>query len=146
MTEVIGWLVRYGHVLGAAVWTGGYALLALVIVPALEKEPNATLGRLAITTVRVGTYAGTLVIGLGVVLIGRTNGYDHLLRTQWGGLVMASAITAVALFGVGDGALRPALVRLAAGGDARAARRWSLVGLALTVLAIGLMTGAASVV
>jgi len=146
MTEVIGWLVRYGHVLGAAVWTGGYALLALVIVPALEKEPSATLGRLAITTVRVGTYAGTLVIGLGVVLIGRTNGYDHLLRTEWGGLVMASAITAVILFGVGDGALRPALVRLAAGGDARAARRWSLVGLALTVLAIGLMTGAASVV
>ena len=53
-----------------------------------------------------------------------------------------SAATAVVLFGIGDGALRPALVRLAAGGNGRAARRWSRVGLALTVLAIGLMTGA----
>ncbi len=142
MSEVVSWLVRYGHVLGAAVWTGGYATLALVIVPLLEKGANDTIGRLAVATVRVGTYAGTLVIGFGVVLIGRTNGYNHLLGTAWGTLVLASAATAVVLFGIGDGALRPALVRLAAGGDGRAARRWSLAGLALTVLAIGMMTGA----
>ncbi len=145
MSEVVSWLVRYGHVLGAAVWTGGYAALALVIVPLMEKGANEAIGRLAVATVRVGTYAGTLVIGFGVVLIARTNGYDHLLGTAWGALVLASAATAVVLFGIGDGALRPALVRLAAGGDGRAARRWSLVGLALTVLAIGMMTGATSV-
>ena len=142
MNEVISWLVRYGHVLGAAVWTGGYAALALVIVPLMEKSPSETIGRLAVTTVRVGTYAGTLVIGFGVVLIARTNGYSHLLGTAWGTLVLASAVTAVVLFGIGDGALRPALLRLAAGGDGRAARRWSLTGLVLTVLAIGMMTGA----
>jgi len=145
MSEVVSWLVRYGHVLGAAVWTGGYAALALVIVPLMERGASEAVGRLAVAAVRVGTYAGTLVIGLGVVLIGRTNGYDHLLGTAWGTLVLASAVTAIVLFGVGDGALRPALVRLAAGGDGRAARRWSLVGLALTVLAIGMMTGATSV-
>jgi len=142
MGEVISWLIRYGHVVGAAVWTGGYAALALVIVPLLEKGANEDIGRLAVATVRIGTYAGTLVIGFGVVLIARTNGYDHLLGTAWGTLVLASAATALVLFGIGDGALRPALVRLAAGGDGRAARRWSRVGLALTVLAIGLMTGA----
>jgi len=142
MSEVLSWLVRYGHVLGAAVWTGGYAALALVIVPLLEKGAGEAVGRLAVATVRVGTYAGTLVIGFGVVLITRTNGYSHLLGTTWGALVLASAATALVLFGIGDGALRPALVRLAAGGDGRAARRWSLAGLALTALAIGLMTGA----
>jgi len=142
MNDVLSWLVRYGHVVGAALWTGGYALLALVIVPALKQDPSPALGRLAVATVRVGTYAGTLVIGFGVVLIGRTNGYDHLLGTAWGTLVLASAATALVLFGIGDGVLRPALVRLAAGGDGRAASRWAVVGLALTVLAIGLMTGA----
>ncbi len=140
MSEVVSWLVRYGHVLGAAVWTGGYAALALVIVPLMERGANE-----AVATVRVGTYAGTLVIGFGVVLIGRTNGYDHLLGTAWGTLVLASAATALVLFGIGDGALRPALARLAAGGDGRAARRWSLIGLALTVLTIGMMTGATSI-
>ena len=44
--------------------------------------------------------------------------------------------------GIGDGALRPALRRLAAGGDGGAARRWALIGLVLTVLAIGMMTRA----
>ncbi len=145
MSEVVSWLVRYGHVLGAAVWTGGYAALALVIVPLMERRANEAVGRLAVATVRVGTYAGTLVIGFGVVLIGRTNGYDHLLGTAWGTLVLTSAATALVLFGIGDGALRPALARLAAGGDGRAARRWSLIGFALTVLTIGMMTGATSV-
>jgi len=142
MGEVISWLIRYGHVLGAAVWTGGYAALAFVIVPLMEKGASADIGRLAIATVRVGTYAGTLVIGFGVVLIVRTNGYGHLFGTAWGALVLASAATAVVLFGIGDSALRPALARLTVGGDGRAARRWSLIGLALTVLAIGMMTGA----
>lgn len=142
MSDVATWLVRYGHVLGAAVWTGGYALLALVIVPVLEKGPSDALYRLAVAAVRVGTYAGTLVIGFGVVLITRTDGFSHLLGTAWGALVLTSSAMAVALLGIGDGALRPALRRLAETGDGAAARRWAIVGLTLTVLAIGMMTGA----
>ncbi|MDP9373266.1 MAG: hypothetical protein M3Q65_12600 [Chloroflexota bacterium] len=138
----VTWLIRYGHVLGGATWVGGYALLALVIVPLLEREPSAALGRLAIAAVRVLTYAGTLTIGFGLALITRTRGFANLLGGEWGALVLASAATAVALLGIGDGALRPALRRLTAGGDAAGARRWAIVGLALTVLAIGMMTRA----
>lgn len=142
MTDAVTWLVRYGHVLGGAVWVGGYALLALVIVPLMEQGANATLGRLAVTAVRVLTYAGTLTVGFGLALITRTRGFASLFTGAWGVLVLASLVTAIALLGIGDGALRPALRRLAATGDGATARRWALAGFALTVLAIGLMTGA----
>jgi hypothetical protein len=53
-------------------------------------------------------------------------------------------VIAVALLGIGDGALRPALRRLASGDVtvSVAARRWALIGFALTVIAVGVMTGA----
>ncbi len=75
MTMFISWLIRYGHIVGAAIWVGGYALLAFFIIPLLGKGPNETLIRLAITTIRVLTYTGTLTMGLGLVLITRTNGF-----------------------------------------------------------------------
>lgn len=142
MTSVITWLVRYGHVLGAALWLGSYALLALALVPAMERGAGETLGDLAVAVVRIGTYAGTFTIGFGGVLIARTRGYAHLFGSEWGSLVLACFIIAIALLGIGDGALRPALLRLAAGSGGRDARRWAYAGFALTVLAIGLMTRA----
>lgn len=142
MTTTLTWLVRYGHVLCAAVWVGGYAMLALVIVPLLTRGADALLVRLAVAAVRLLTYAGTATIGFGIVLITRTRGFDNLFNGEWGGIVVACFVIAVALLGIGDGALRPALERLGAGGDGRAARRFALIGLVLTVLALGLMTRA----
>jgi hypothetical protein len=142
MNTTVTWLVRYGHVLGAALWAGGYALLAFVIVPLLARAPGETLGRLAIAAVRLLTYAGTATIFFGILLIGRTRGMASLVGGEWGGIVIASFVTAVALLGIGDGALRPALRRLAAGGDGAPARRWAIAGFALTALAIGMMTRA----
>ena len=49
-------------------------------------------------------------------------GYGNLLRGEWGMLIGLSFLVAVALLGIGDGALRPALRRLASGGDGRAVR------------------------
>ena len=141
MTTIL-WLVRYGHVLSGAVWVGGYALLALVIVPLLASSPSAALARMAISAVRVLTYAGVATIFFGIVLITRTRGFASVPRGEWGAIIIACAVIAVALLGIGDGALRPALRRLAAGGDGRAARRFAIIGLALTVLAVGLMTRA----
>jgi uncharacterized membrane protein len=83
MTMFISWLIRYGHILGAAMWVGGYALLAFFIIPLLEKGLNETLMRLAITTVRVLTYTGTLTMGFGLVLITRTNGFANLFGSAW---------------------------------------------------------------
>lgn len=142
--NALTWLVRYGHVLSAAVWVGTYALLSFLIVPLLGSARDERLGRLAIAAVRVGTYAGTSTMAFGFVLISRTTeGYGSLFGTVWGALVLASIATAVALLGLGDAGLRPAIRRLAKGDDDRgAARRWALAGFALTVLAVGLMTGA----
>ena len=140
---VLTWLIRYGHVLGGATWVGGYVLLALVIVPLLERGASEPVIRLAISAVRLLTYAGTLTIGFGIVLITRTRGFGNLFSGEWGALIVLSFVAAVALLGIGDSALRPALRRLATDSDAgRAVRRWAFVGLALTVLVLAMMTRA----
>ena len=141
MTIFISWLIRYGHVLGAAMWVGGYALLAFFIIPLLGKGQNETLMRLAITTVRVLTYTGTLTMGFGLALITRTRGFANLFGSAWGSLIITGFVIAIVLLGIGDGALRPAILRISKMGDAPA-RRWAVAGFILTVLAIGVMTGA----
>lgn len=142
MSIVLTWLIRYGHVLSGAVWVGGYALLALLVVPIMAKYTNELLNQLAITAVRILTYAGTLTIGFGIVLITRTRGVTYLLRGEWGAIIIVCIVIAIALLGIGDGALRPALRRIATTGDARAARRWAFLGFGLTIIAVGLMTRA----
>jgi putative copper export protein len=142
MMGVMLWLARYGHVVAGAIWVGGYALLALVIVPLMQRGTNDAIDRIAATAVRVLTYAGTATIFFGVLLITRTRGFANLLRGEWGALVLACVVIAIVLLGIGDGALRPALQRLSASGDGRAARRYAMVGFVLSVVAIGLMTRA----
>jgi putative copper export protein len=137
----VSWLIRYGHVLGAAIWVGGYALLAFCVIPLLGKEGNEILVRLAITVVRVLTYIGTLTMGFGIVLITRTRGFDNFFGSAWGGLIIMGFIIAIILLGIGDGALRPAILRSNQRGIGPA-RRWAIIGFVLTVLAVGVMTGA----
>lgn len=141
MMLFVSWLIRYGHVLGAAIWVGGYALLAFAIVPLLGKAANEVLVRLAIVIVRLLTYTGTLMMGFGIVLITRTNGFANLFGSAWGGMIITGFVIAIALLGIGDGALRPALLRSSKIGNA-SARRWAIIGFILTVLAVGVMTGA----
>lgn len=146
------WLVRYGHVAAGALWLGGYLVLAFLVIPALAKSSAAEgaepqdggtlLERLAMTTVRVLTYTGTATIFFGVLLVTRTRGFDSLPRGEWGGIIIACIVIAVALLGVGDGALRPALRRLSETRDVRPAQRFALLGFALSVVAVGLMTRA----
>lgn len=138
----VTWLIRYGHVLGGAFWVGGYALLALVVIPLMRKSASEALLQVTLAAIRALTYAGTVTIFFGVVLITRSRGTAALLRGEWGALIIASLVIAVVLLGIGDGALRPAVRRMAVGDDGRAAQRYALIGLALTVLAIGLMTRA----
>lgn len=140
---MITWLIRYGHVLGAGLWIGGYAFLALVIIPLLDKENHSVLIRIALTSVRVLTYAGTATLLFGLALITRTRGFASLARGgEWGAIMVIGFIMAVILLGIGDAALRPALKHLWATGDSRRARRWAWIGFILTILAIGFMTRA----
>ena len=140
---IISWLIRYGHVLCAAMWIGGYALLAFLIIPLIGKEKGESelLVRLAISTVRFLTYVGTLTMGFGIVLITRTNGFADLFRSTWGSFIITGFVIAIVLLGIGDGALRPAILRIKKTGDT-SARRWAIIGFILTVLAVGVMTGA----
>jgi hypothetical protein len=140
---IITWLVRYGHVLGGGVWVGGYALLALVIIPRMAKHAHHTLVPVALTTIRVLTYAGTATMVLGLVLMTRRRGFAAISRGgEWGGIMLVGIAIAVALLGIGDGGLRPALRQLADTGDSRRARRLAWLGLLLTILAMGFMTRA----
>lgn len=140
MSTLLLWLLRWGHVAGGAVWVGGYTLLAWVIVPLLAHITNPTLHELAMSVVRLLTYTGMATIFFGILLITRTRGFANLIGSEWGTLIIASTVCAVALLGIGDGALRPALRRMAAGDMAAPARRYALIGFAITVVAVGLMT------
>lgn len=137
------WLVRYGHVAAGALWLGGYLVLAFVLVPALAKrDEEGVLERLTMTTVRVLSYTGTATIFFGLLLVTRTRGFDNLFSGEWGGIVVSCIVIAVALLGIGDSALRPALRRLKETHNVQPARRLALTGFALSLLAVGLMTRA----
>ena len=142
LTATVTWLVRYGHVLGGALWLGGYLVLAFLLIPALAKGGQPQLERLTETTVRVLTYAGTATVFFGLILVTRTRGFGSLPRGEWGGIIITCIVIAVALLGLGDGALRPALRRLKETHDVRSARRLALLGFILSVIAVGLMTRA----
>ena len=144
LAATVTWLLRYGHVVGGALWVGGYIVLAFLLIPALAKDKGGQLGleSLTETTVRVLTYSGMATIFFGLLLVPRTRGYDSLLKGEWGGIVITCIVIAVALLGIGDGALRPALRKIKETKDIRLARRFALLGFALTLIAVGLMTRA----
>lgn len=140
-TLIVTWLVRYGHVLSGGMWLGGYALLAMVVMPRLQRHATEPLLGLTIAAVRLLTYAGTATILFGLLLITRTRGFASILRGgEWGGIVISCLVIAIALLGIGDGMLRPALKRADKAGSLRSAQRWTWLALLLSVLAIGLMT------
>ena len=142
VAATVTWLVRYGHVVGGALWLGGYLVLAFLLIPALAKGASTQLQQLTGTTVRVLTYSGTATIFFGIILVTRTRGFDSLLGGEWGGIVIACIVIAVALLGIGDGALRPALRRVGETQNVRPAQRLALLGFVLSVVAVGLMTRA----
>jgi putative copper export protein len=145
MDPFITWIVRSVHIFGAAVWLGGYALLLLVIVPALAREDSASLRRLAVSATRWLSAAGGLTVLAGLVLIWRTRGYGYLLMGgEWGGIVITSFVLAIVLGAIGDAGLRPAIRRLDADppGSMRAVRRWTLAGLIVGALILLMMTRA----
>jgi hypothetical protein len=143
MTLTLTWLIRYGHVVGGALWLGGYVFLTFLILPLLAKHRTEVLENLAITSVRVMTYAGTATIAFGLVLITRTRGFQSVTAFgEWGLIIATCLVIAVALLGMGDGALRPAIHKLTQTGKTQPAQRFALLGLVLSVIAIGLMTRA----
>jgi hypothetical protein len=115
--------------------------MSFFIIPFIEKGERENLIPLAINIVRFLTYTGTLTMGFGIVLITRTNGFAHLFGSAWGSCIIIGFVIAIVLLGIGDGALRPAIRRMKLEGGS-AARRWAIIGFALTVLAVGVMTGA----
>jgi lysylphosphatidylglycerol synthetase-like protein (DUF2156 family) len=143
VTVLYTWLVRWGHVVGGGTWVGGYLLTAFVIIPIMAQHRHESLFQLAIATVRLMTYSGMATIFLGILLIIRTRGFAYIVGGyEWGLIIVVCIVIAIALLGIGDGALRPALRRLANGESPRPAQRMAYIGFVLTLLAVGLMTRA----
>ena len=95
-----------------------------------------------------GRFAGAigaatrLTAGLGARFVHRLGNLVRCLSERIRRPVDGCDIAAFqSLLGIGDGALRPAILRISKVGDAPA-RRWAIAGFILTVLAVGVMTGA----
>jgi putative copper export protein len=145
LDQLLTWAVRSAHVLGAAFWLGGYAVMLLVFVPFLARDRNETVRQLALATSRIISFSGALTIVAGLVLIWRTRGYSFiLLGGEWGGIVVSCFVLAFAMMGVGDNGLRPALRRLDPDSPASVGpvRRWAMIGLGLGIAALLMMTRA----
>ena len=142
MTITLLWLLRFAHVLAASVWLGGYLALLLGFIPLLKRHTAPLLEQAAYRTVRIATYAGTATLFFGLLLVGRTRGYAAFGQGEWGIIVATCLGIAIAVLGIGDGALKPALRRLSATGNARRATAWTLAGLGLLSVAYLLMTKA----
>jgi putative copper export protein len=144
MEAILNWLVRTIHILAAACWLGGYAVMLLVIVPALAREHTETVRRIALTTARVLSISGAVTVLAGLALIWRTRGYGSLFGGEWGGIVISSIVLAIVMGAIGDALLRPAIRRLDPAQPATLApvRRWTLAGLLVGVLILLLMTRA----
>jgi putative copper export protein len=144
MEGILTWFTRFLHVLGAAFWVGGYAVMALVVIPRLADGPREPILRLSLVAARLLSFSGGLTILAGLFLVARTRGYGRLLGGEWGAIVISTAILALALMAIGDAGLRPALRRLTpgAGGNAVVAQRWAVAGLLVGVVALALMTRA----
>ena len=142
--SLITWAVRSIHVLGAALWLGGYAVMLLAIVPFLGRERNETVRAIALATTRLISIAAALTVVAGLVMITRSRGYGFLFVGEWGGIVVSSIVIAVIMGAIGDAGLRPAIRRLdpELPDGVAAVRRWALAGLILGVLAVVLMTRA----
>jgi putative copper export protein len=142
--SLITWAVRSIHVLGAALWLGGYAVMLLAIVPYLARERNETARAIALATARLISIAAALTVVAGLVMITRSRGYGFLFVGEWGGIVVSSIVIAVIMGAIGDAGLRPAIRRLDPESPDGVAVVWrlALVGLILGMLAVVLMTRA----
>ena len=140
METLLGLLVRYLHVAGAVVWVGGYAVLALAIVPRLTGGSLAPISASALATSRLMSIAGAVTMVGGLILIPLTRGYGSL-GTQWGISLLVGIVLSVAMMGFGDGALRPALRRVGEGDVAAIgpARRWATLTFLLGLVVLFIM-------
>jgi putative copper export protein len=142
MDLIILWLFRAGHVLAATTWVGGYTLFTFVLVPLLAREASIGLLKAGVTTIRVMTYSGIATIFFGLLLVTRTRGFTSINGGEWGLIVLTCIVIAIILLGIGDGALRPQLRRLAQGKSAPRLQQIAVIGFTLSALAIMLMTRA----
>lgn len=114
------WLVRFLHVIGAALWVGGLGFLALV-----WDELSSQGRQLALRSMRwLG--ALTLLAGLGLVHV--TRGFASYGRGEWGGIVLIGTVLAGVMLGV-------VKVR-------EVPRRWVVLAWVLGLVAVAFMTRA----
>lgn len=142
MDMLISWLARFVHVAGAAIWVGGYAALVFGLIPRLGNGGGETMRAAALAVARIVSMAGVVTILGGLLLVAYTRGYGAIAGGEWGGNLIIGIVIAIALMGLGDGALRPAIKRAGPTAlDAVAkARRFAMIGLVLSLIAIAIMT------
>lgn len=129
-------LVRFGHLLGVAVWLGGMLFLGLVAVPAARATGDPGASRRLITDVAkrfgmLGGAAWVLIFVTGMGLMSHRNvdfgtTYGHKIGAKLVLLILVGV--AVVLHGMWQG---PNVRRADEAGDTAALARWKRIGMVL---------------
>ena len=142
MTDLlVAWLVRWGTS-SRRPRVGGYALLAFVIVPGLAKRPAEASVALAITCIRVMSFAGTATIVFGLLLIWRTRGFGSLLGGEWAASSSRRWCWPWSCSGLGIAGCAGPAPPPRVPGSAAPARRLAIILFVIVVIAVALMTPA----
>lgn len=139
MRDDVWTLVRFLHVLGAAVWVGGMIALGAVAVPAARSAGDAAAGRRVITSAArrfgaIGAVTLAVIAGTGFGLIHhRGLELDQLGDSDYGRRIITKMILLVVmavlaiLHSMWQG---PQVRRAQEAGDDAATRRWRILGAA----------------
>lgn len=133
-------LIRFGHLLGVAVWLGGMLFLGLVAVPAARATGDRGTSRTLITNVakRFGAVGGAawllILLTGGGLMSHRDLSFADLTDSDYGKKILAKLVllllvgVAVVLHGMWQG---PRVRRADEAGDEAELRRWQKIGAVL---------------
>lgn len=129
--------MRFGHVLGVAVWLGGMIFLGAVAIPVVRAVGDPGASRRLVTEVArrfavVGGAAWLLILGTGFALLHHRHlTLSDLPHSDYGRRLLAKICL---LFAIGAAALLhglwqgPHVRRAEAAGREDARRRWAMIG------------------
>jgi copper transport protein len=103
---VVGLLVDFSHLVGASVWVGGLAALALLVPPELDTHETEAARHVTVRLIRRFSVVAIAAVGLavtsGLLLVGwHVPGFGALTSTRYGSVLSVKVVFVLIVIGLG---------------------------------------------